>query len=189
MTTTAPAPTTAQRSSAAPPARRRSTRTLRYGARTRKLLLLAHIVSAGAWIGLDVVMGTLALTGVLADSSQTRAVALQAIELFAVWPMATLALLTLTTGVLLGLGTKYGLVRYWWVLVKLVMNIVLALLVLLSLRGGVHELADRALRLQEGEVVAVPLGDMAYPPVVSTTALLVASVLSVFKPWGRTRRR
>jgi hypothetical protein len=40
---------------------------------------------------------------------------------------------TLTSGVLLGLGTKYGLVRYWWVLVKLVINVVLVALVLILL--------------------------------------------------------
>jgi hypothetical protein len=29
---------------------------------------------------------------------------------------------------------------------------------------------------------------MLYPPIVSPTALAVAFVLSVFKPWGRVRR-
>ena len=31
------------------------------------------------------------------------------------------------------------------------------------------------------------LGDLIFPPVVSPTALLVAMVLAVFKPWGRIR--
>jgi len=34
----------------------------RLGARTRKGVLVAHIASAGAWIGIDVVMGVLIFT-------------------------------------------------------------------------------------------------------------------------------
>lgn len=171
------------------PARQRtaSSPRMRMGRRLHKTVLLVHIVVAGAWIGLDVVMGTLVLTGVLTDDVGTRAVAWQAIELFAVWPMAVLAVATLASGVLLGLGTKYGLVRYWWVLVKLVMNVVLVVLVVFVLRGGVHELADQGRLLEDGSASSVALGDMAFPPIVSTTALLVASLLSVFKPWGRVR--
>jgi hypothetical protein len=33
------------------------------------------------------------------------------------------------------------------------------------------------------------VGDLVFPPIVSTGALLFAMVLSVFKPWGRVRRR
>ena len=36
----------------------------------------------------------------------------------------------LLTGILLGLGSRYGLVRYWWVTVKLALNPVLSGLVL-----------------------------------------------------------
>ena len=30
---------------------------------------------------------------------------------------------------------------------------------------------------------------MIYPPIVSPTALTIAFLLAVFKPWGRIRRR
>jgi hypothetical protein len=42
--------------------RRRGIRPWRLGARTRKIFLVAHIASAGAWIGIDVVMGVLVFT-------------------------------------------------------------------------------------------------------------------------------
>jgi hypothetical protein len=44
---------------------------------------------------------------------------------FVVWPMLVSGLVCLATGLLLGLGTKWGLLRYWWVLVKLVVNLLL----------------------------------------------------------------
>ncbi len=170
-------------------ARRRQGRRFTFGARTRKALLLTHIVAAGAWLGLDVAMGALVVTIVTSEDRNTQAVAAQALELVTVVPMLSLALLTLATGVLLALGSKYGLLRYWWVLVKLVLNIALATLIVLALRGGVQELAAQGRQLADGAIGVLPVGDMAFPPIVSTTALLAAMTLSVFKPWGRTRRR
>ena len=158
------------------------------GRRTRKALLVAHIVTAGAWIGLDVVMGLFVFSAVLSDDDVTVSVSLQALELFAVWPLLTVGLLCLLTGVLLGLGTKYGLVRYWWVAVKLALNVVLSSLVLVALRPGVEEAAEAGRSLATGESLTASVGQLGFPPVVSTTALVIATILAVYKPWGRTRR-
>ncbi len=82
----------------------------RLGARTRKGVLVVHIVSAGVWIGIDVVMGVVIFTALLADDGNTRALCYRALELFAVWPLLTTGLVCLASGIVLGLGTKYGLV-------------------------------------------------------------------------------
>jgi hypothetical protein len=121
--------------------------TLPLGRRTRKAVLVVHIASAGAWIGLDVVMATLVFTAMTSDDPSTQALCYQALELFAVWPMLAAGLVCLTTGLVLGLGTKFGLLRYWWVATKLVLNIVLATLVLVALRPEVYEAAELARRL------------------------------------------
>ncbi|MEQ7123766.1 hypothetical protein ABN034_04525 [Actinopolymorpha sp. B11F2] len=161
----------------------------RLGARTRKAFLLIHIASAGAWIGIDVVMAVLVFTGFLTDDRDTAAIAFQALELTTVWPLLTTGLICLVSGVVLGLGTKYGLVTYWWVAIKLVLNIVLTALVLLSLRGGVADVAEYGRQLAEGSGAGSPATDMLYPPIVSPTALMVALLLAVYKPWGLIRKR
>lgn len=167
---------------------RAATKPWRLSGRTRKAVLISHILSAGTWFGMDVVMAVLVFTAIGTSSDETRALTYQALELFAVWPMATAGLLCLATGVLLGLGSKYGLVKYWWVAVKLVINLLLSTLVLVALRPGVREAAEQGRLLDRGADVLMDPGNMLYPPIVSTTLLLVAFVLSVFKPWGRTRR-
>jgi hypothetical protein len=162
--------------------------TNRLGARARKGYLVAHIVSAGAWIGIDVVLGILVGTALVSGDPAIVATSLRALELFAVWPMLLAAVLTLGTGVVLGLGTKYGLVRYWWVAVKLVVNVGMALLILFVLRPGLHDAAEYGRQLAAG---GTPEGDPAgllYPAVVAPGLLLFASVLAVFKPWGRVRK-
>jgi hypothetical protein len=161
----------------------------RLGPRTRKGVLVVHIVSTGAWIGIDVVMGVVIFTALLSADDNTRALCYRALELFAVWPLLTTGLVCLASGVVLGLGTKWGLVRYWWVAIKLALNIVLSALVLVALRPGVMEAAEQGRRFASGEPASLAVGDLIFPPVVSPTALLIAFVLAVFKPWGRIRKR
>jgi uncharacterized membrane protein len=164
------------------------TRRWRLGRRTRRTTLVVHIVSAGAWIGIDVIVAVLVATGTLGGDAATRGLAYQALARFVTWPMLASGLVCLASGVLLGLGTPYGLVRYCWVAVKLVLNVVLCVLVVVSLQPGMPEVAEYGRALAEG---AEPVGDvstLAYPPVVSLTTLSFATLLAVFKPWGRIRK-
>jgi uncharacterized membrane protein len=159
------------------------------GARTRKGVLVVHIVSGGVWIGIDVVMAVFIFTALLADDDNTKALCFRALELFTVWPLLTTGLVCLASGVVLGLGTKYGLVRYWWVAIKLVLNIVLTALVPFALAPEVSRAAEQGWRFAAGEPASLVVGNLIFPPIVSPTALLIAVVLAVFKPWGRIRKR
>jgi hypothetical protein len=160
----------------------------RLSPRMRKVVLVTHIASAGSWLGLDLVLGILVFTAFTADV-QPAAAAAASIASFATWPLITIGLLTLASGAVLGLGSKYGLVRYWWVLAKLALNLVLVTLVVLVLAPGTEELAGTALgALATGTSLEVT-STMVFPPIVSTTAVIVAMTLSVFKPWGRVGAR
>jgi hypothetical protein len=90
--------------------------------------------------------------------------------------------------VVLGLGTRFGLVRYWWVAVKLAMNVVLCLLVVFALRPGLGEVVEHGRVLAAGGVSDADISSLFFPPAVSLAALSAATVLAVFKPWGRIRR-
>ena len=160
----------------------------RLGVNTRKGVLLVHIASAGAWIGIDVVMAVLVFTALLSDDDRTKALAFRALELVAVGPLLATGLVCLLTGILLGLSSRYGLVRYWWVAAKLVLNLLLTGLVLVALAPTVADAAERARQFDAGVPAPLGIGDLIFPPIVSPTALLVAFVLAVFKPWGRIRR-
>jgi hypothetical protein len=159
----------------------------RLGGRTRKSVLLVHIASAGVWLGIDVVMAVLVFTALASDDDRTKALAFRALELVAVGPLLITGLVSLLTGILLGLGSKYGLVRYWWVAIKLILNLLLTGLVLVALAPEVADAAERARQFDAGLAVSLGVGDLIFPPIVSPTALLVAMVLAVFKPWGRIR--
>ncbi len=171
------------RATSLPPERR-----WRLRPRLRKAVLVAHILSVAAWFGVDVVVAVLVVFGMSADPA-TAGLAYQALGTFVVGPMLTAALATLATGLLLGWGTRWGLVRYWWVLVKLVITLVLTVLVVLALAPMMPGVVVHGEQLAAGAAPTGDVRDLVFPPVVSVTALSVATVLSVFKPWRRVGRR
>jgi hypothetical protein len=150
-----------------------------------KATLVTHIVSGGAWIGVDVIVAVLVLTGRFAGDLQLRSLAYQALATFVVWPMLASGLVCLATGVILGLATTWGLVRYWWVAVKLVLNLVLCSLIVLVLQPGMDEVAAYGRSLLTGSPDSAAVSQLFFPPAVSLTTLTLATVLAVFKPWGR----
>ena len=161
----------------------------RLSASARKLTLTIHIITALGWIGVDFVLFVFAVTGMTSDDPTTLAMCYRAIDLFAVVLLLPLGLLSLASGLLLGWGSKYGSLRYRWVFWKLVLNLVLTTLVVVLLRPAVSDAADAVAgptatlndRLDQAQ------SNLIFPPTVSITALTLATVLAVYKPWGRTK--
>jgi hypothetical protein len=88
-------------------------------------------------------------------------------------PLSVLALLT---GIALGLGTQWGIVRHPWVIAKLILILTVIVVGAVTLRPV---LAD------DGNPSSAPLiAGAAY----DVTALAASTALAVFKP-GRTKRR
>jgi hypothetical protein len=157
--------------------------------RTRKSVLLAHILSAAAWLGIDLALGVLVFTAVLTNDPQVAGASLQMLATVAVWPMLTAGLLCLVSGTILGLGSKYGLFRYWWVVTKLAINALFLTLIVFALRPGLVEAAETGRQLAAGRSAAEVPADLLAPALVAPTLLLIAYLLSVFKPWSRIRTR
>jgi hypothetical protein len=165
-------------------------RTWRLSGDVRKWTLLTHLVSSTGWIGADLVFLILSITGYTSGDPMLRAACYRAIGTFAVWLLLPLGLLSLTTGLLLGIGSKYGLLRYWWVATKLVINLVLLVLVLVALRPVVAHAAAASQHVDPtlGSRLGAAPRNLLFPPIVSICALCFATYLGVFKPWGRTPR-
>jgi hypothetical protein len=155
----------------------------------RKTALVVHILSAGAWVGVDVMVAVLVLTGWFAGNLSVRGLAYQALGRFVVAPMLTAGLVCLASGVILGLGSRYGLVRFWWVAIKLAITVVLCVLIVVALRPGMPDVVEHGRILAAGDASAIDVSSLFFPPAVSLSALSFATVLAVAKPWGRIRHR
>jgi uncharacterized membrane protein len=143
---------------------------IRLGSRQRKWILVLHIAAAGIWLGLGIVVAVLVFTARGAADPQTAAFCFQALELLTIWPMVVAVLGSLVTGLLLGMGTKYGLLRYWWVAVKLATNLVLSTLVVVLLRPGLHVAGGYGRRIADGLPADFDSSSLMFPPIMAASA-------------------
>jgi hypothetical protein len=150
-------------------------------ARWRKTLLTAHLATSAGWLGVSGVLLTLSVAGM---RGADPAVIYPAIALVGQNLLVPLAVAAWALGILTSLLTPWGLVKHWWVLVKLVLTTILAGLVVFLLWPSLREIPA------PGFVVTPAFQEqLLAPPIVQTTALLGITLISVFKPWGRTKRR
>ena len=155
----------------------------------RRTVLVLHILSGVGWMGLDLGLLVLVIAGATSDSGPTVAAAYTSARLVIPVVVPVLAVGMLLTGILLGWGTRWGLLTWTWVLTKLVIGLVLTTLVFVALVPGALGIpADLTGTAEQVRHTVGRAGeDLLYPPIVSFIALAVALVLSIWKPWGRTR--
>jgi hypothetical protein len=150
----------------------------------RKFALAAHLTVSVGWIGAVVAYLALGIAAVTSQNAQTVRGAWIAMELTGWYVIVPLALAALLTGLVMALGTPWGLFRHYWVLLSLVLTI-LATLVLLLHMPTVSALADLA-RAADGAHVSGLGGDLVHPG-LGLVVLLVITGLNVYKPRGLTR--
>lgn len=152
----------------------------------RKLALAVHLTVSVGWVG--AVAGYLALDVTVATSgdAQTLRAAYIAMDSVARFVIVPLAVASLITGLVMSLGTKWGLFRHYWVVISLVLTVV-ATAVLLVETGAVSSLRDMA---ADPTISAEHLRAMPSTLVHSVggiVVLLVVLVLNTVKPQGLTR--
>lgn len=152
--------------------------------RARKLWLTVHVGISVGWLGLAAAMTVLATAAVVADSHPVRHGAYELMHLFDLTVVIPSMMLALVSGIVLSLGTPWGLVRHRWVLAKLVIALVIPVIATVQ-SGWIDEL-----RVRTATPAGVPgtLGvTLAACMAVYGTLLWAAVVLSIFKPGGKTR--
>jgi hypothetical protein len=107
-------------------------------------------------------------------------------ELIGWYVIVPFCLASLVTGLVMSLGTPWGLFRHYWVLVKFLITIISALILFgfTQTLGSLGDLAaDATLSMNE-------LRNLNQSPVLHSggglLAILVATILAVYKPWGMT---
>ena len=92
--------------------------------RARQWMLFAHVVLSVGWMGAGAANIVLAGTAALTESEETRRVCYRLINTVDFALVIPLAFGSLGSGLLISLATKWRLLRYWWVLTKLALTII-----------------------------------------------------------------
>lgn len=150
----------------------------------RRSLLVVHVAASAGWLGLTLGLLALSLTAATTRSAPMAEAACRSMKVFTDYLVIPLALLTLVSGLVLSLGTPWGLARHHWVYTKFWLTLITLTASIFALRPGVNSAAET---LSSGGTLAVPL-DLVMGPIVSFTTYLFMTAISVLKPWGLTRR-
>ena len=152
----------------------------------RKLALTAHVTTSVGWLGAVGAFLALAVTGaVAADALVARAMYL-AMARIGWWVLVPLSLASLATGVVQALGTSWGLVRHYWVVIKLAMTVPATALLLLHMRPIDHMARVAATSSVSGADFANLRTQLVVDAGAALMVLLVTTALSVYKPRGLT---
>ena len=150
----------------------------RLAPRIRKAIVVLHVISSVAILGQVWVNAVLAVIAMRAPGSARAAYSFMQDLVYA--SAAPLSVLSLVSGVVLGLGTKWGVLRFRWVTAKLA-------LLLLTVLSGITIQGPLLERLIAAPSFTAQLANLA-ATAVQFGLLAVATWLSVFKPGGRIRR-
>jgi hypothetical protein len=165
------APSTSERATGERPAER-----WRLGRRARNTVLTIHIVVSVGLLGDSAGFLAVAIRRALSDDRSFVEASHDLLGTFALFFGIPLSFLSLFTGVVLGLGTQWGLFKHGWVIAKLALNVSVIVVGATILRPV---LADDATS-GSGPLIAGSAYDVV--------ALTAAVALGVFKPRRRVHR-
>ncbi|MFI1303639.1 DUF2269 domain-containing protein [Streptomyces sioyaensis] len=149
----------------------------------RRAVLVLHVAVSVSWLGLTLGLLALGLTGYTTGSPDMATAAYRAMKVFGDWLILPIALMSLVSGLMLSLGTPWGLARHRWVVIKFWLTLLTLLLSVFALRPGINHLAAAA-----AAGTPAPGIHLVIAPAVATATYFFLTAISVLKPWGPTKR-
>lgn len=154
----------------------------------RKLVLTAHLTVSLGWMGGVVAFLALVVAAMTREDAESLRAAWVAMAMTGWFAIVPLALASLLTGLVMSLGTKWGLFRHYWTLVSFLLTL-LAVAVLLGNLQTVSAFARMAADPGGGDAGQLRrglLGELLHAG-GGLLLLVVIEVLNVSKPPGLTR--
>ena len=156
----------------------------RLSPRARKAVLTVHVSVSVALIGVTASVLILALTAAGAERAGDAHALYSSTQTLAFALAIPFSLTSLATGLVLGLGTRWGVLSYWWVTTKLALQLAIILTGALVVRPSVQALIDRS---ADGGPLGAARWELTVAGAANLTFAVAAVALAVFKPGGRLR--
>ncbi len=151
----------------------------------RRFALTAHVVSSVGWLGAVAAFLALAVVAVTSNDEETVRGVYLAMEPAAWYVLVPLAFASLLTGLVQSVVTAWGLLRHYWVLFKLVINLVATVVLLLYM--GTFSYMARVAADPSADLDVVRNPSPLLHATLALVLLLVATTLAIYKPRGMTR--
>lgn len=150
----------------------------------RKLALSTHLTVSVGWIGAVLAYLGLGIAATTSPDVGTVRAAWTAMELTGWYVIVPLAVASLITGVVMSLGTKWGLFRHYWVSISFFLTLFSVIVLVLHMPDVT---AMAALAREADRATLDTLGGDLFHPGIGLVVLLAIQVLNLYKPPGITR--
>lgn len=153
----------------------------------RKAVLTAHVVASVGTLGAVAVFLVLSVVGLASEDARLVGAVYPAMEVTARFVIVPFIFASLLIGVVQSLATPWGLFRHYWVLVKLLLTI-FTIAVLLQQLDGIGFMASMAQEraLSPDDLLGLRRS-LGFHAAGGLLVLLLATLLSIYKPRGVTR--
>ena len=151
----------------------------------RRLVLATPLAVSVGWLGAVAAYIPLDLAAASSDDEATLRAAYLAMDMIARNAIVPLAVAALLTGVVISLGTRWGLVRHWWTLISLLLSTLATGILVLETRV-IGEMARFAAEPSTSAEAVRGLGNTLPHSIGGMLVLGVVLVLNVYKPSGLT---
>jgi hypothetical protein len=148
--------------------------------------LTAHVITSVAWIGIVAGFLALAIAGVVSTDAQLVRGSYVAMDVIYRAVIIPSGLASLLTGVIASLGTDWGLFRHYWVLLKLLLTVPAVGLMLAHIQAVAYAARMASATTSIGDGLAGLQTQLIVYAIAALVVLLIATVLSTYKPRGRT---
>lgn len=158
--------------------------------RARQASLTVHVVLSVGWLGAVAAFLALSIAGLTSADAQVMRGAYLSMDLIGRYVIVPLSLASTASGIFQAVATPWGLFKHYWVAVKFVLTVLSTLLLLLHQFTAVAAAAERVSRAALGTLPREEVGrlgtQLVFDAGLALLVLVAITVLSIFKPWGRT---
>jgi uncharacterized membrane protein len=165
----------------------------RLSVRKKQLLVAIHVLSVMAWFGGTCCMLLLGWSMRSAENGPQLLYTLSSMHIVDEALLKYPALVALISGVLLSVWTNWGLTKYYWVLIKLILTVGIILFAIFFVSRWFSFLLDAAERwgyasLQQDAFQSTWMSNMV-GGAVNLAALLFMTFITYLKPFGKIKGR
>lgn len=151
----------------------------------RKIILTCHITFSVGWLGAVagfVALNVAALTNQIHQTILSSYIGMDLVSRYIILPFCFGSLIT---GLIQSFGTRWGLIKYYWVFVKFLLSVGSTVLLLMHMQL-INEGSMMASKVQLPSLRLRGIGrELLQKSVLAFLVLLIITIISVYKPWGK----
>ncbi|AEI40372.1 hypothetical protein [Paenibacillus mucilaginosus] len=157
--------------------------------KAKQAIITVHVLSVVCWLGGAAVMLLLGLHVLRAESGDQLHYTLENMHLVDVVMIRYTALVALLTGLVLSIWTHWGLFKYYWIVIKLILTVGLIVFGIQYMGSWLSQLMRDGDLLRDLALGAPGFRQTGYSlmggAIANIAALVFMTAISYFKPFGK----